>query len=230
MLMLQSLGFVAAGDGGNDAFTKVLLHMDGSNGATTFTDVAAGATPHTFTAAGNAQISTAQSKFGGASGLFDGSGDTISTPANADMNLGSGDWTIDCWVRRASTGAYHYICSRVNGGSPYDGWYLGISNSDKVIFNTDSNVTRITSSSSIPANAWTHIALVRSGTTITLYIDGVADGTWTGNAQAHSSYALVIGSASFGGVDFNGHIDEFRLSVGIARWTANFTPPAQAYG
>jgi len=59
----------------------------------------AGTTVHTVTAYGNAQIDTAQSKFGGASGLFDGAGDYLSTPDSEDWNFGSGDFTIDFWVR-----------------------------------------------------------------------------------------------------------------------------------
>ena len=70
--------------------------MDGTDGSTTFTDAIG---THTVTAVGNAQIDTAQYKFGGASGLFDGTGDYLTIPDHADFNFGAGDFTIDFWVR-----------------------------------------------------------------------------------------------------------------------------------
>jgi hypothetical protein len=104
---------VAAADG-NDAFTKILLHMDGTNGSTTFTDTNAGGSAHTWTANGNAQISTAQSKFGGASGLFDGTGDYITTPDHADYTLGSGDFTIDLWFNCTAVGRREPVAWRAD--------------------------------------------------------------------------------------------------------------------
>jgi len=82
---------------GNDAYTVSLLQFDGSDGSTTFTDGATGGT-HTWSASGNAQIDTAQYKFG-QSGLFDGAGDKIVSDYSSDWNLGSGDFTIDGFVR-----------------------------------------------------------------------------------------------------------------------------------
>src|SRR5262245_32929117 len=82
---------------GNDTNCKVLLHFNGTDTATTITDSNAGGSAHTWTAAGNAQIDTAASKFGGASGLFDGTGDWVTTSDHADFTLGSGAFTIDLW-------------------------------------------------------------------------------------------------------------------------------------
>src|SRR5262249_33755527 len=74
---------------GNAQYTKVLPDCDGGYGSTTFGDSNAGGSAHIWTAGGNAQIDTADFKFGGASGLFDGSGDYVTTPAHADFQLGS---------------------------------------------------------------------------------------------------------------------------------------------
>jgi hypothetical protein len=79
-------GYTAALAAGNDSFTKILLHMDGANTSTTFTDSNSGGSAHTWTAAGNAQISTATYKLGGASGLFDGTGDFITTPDSCRLH------------------------------------------------------------------------------------------------------------------------------------------------
>src|SRR3990167_7740340 len=77
--------------------TSLMLHMDGADASTTFTDE----TGKTVTANGNAQIDTAQSKFGGAAALFDGAGDYLTVSGSADWDLGTGDFTIDFWFRSA---------------------------------------------------------------------------------------------------------------------------------
>ena len=74
----------------------LLLHMDGTDGSTTFTDSSSYA--RAMTAAGNAQIDTAEFKFGTASGLFDGTGDSVQTPNGADFQF-LGDFTVEAWVR-----------------------------------------------------------------------------------------------------------------------------------
>jgi hypothetical protein len=94
---------------GNDSFTKVLLHFDGLDASTTFTDNNAGGSAHAWRAAGNAQIDTAQFKFGGSSGLFDGSADYVSTPDSSDFTLSSKVFTIECWIRPAADGTDIYF-------------------------------------------------------------------------------------------------------------------------
>src|SRR3989338_1134677 len=94
---------IAAGGGNStnnsethDSYTKLVLHSNGTDGSTRFTD---SATNKTTTAYGNAQIDTAQSKFCGASGLFDGTGDYLTLADSDDWSFGTGNWTIDCWSR-----------------------------------------------------------------------------------------------------------------------------------
>src|SRR6266481_9069426 len=82
--------------GGNDKFTKILLHMDGSNGATTFTDSNAGGSAHTWTAT-NATTSTTQTRFGPTSLSTGAAAGNITTPDSADFTAGSGDFTAECW-------------------------------------------------------------------------------------------------------------------------------------
>src|SRR3990167_9675179 len=116
---------MAAFNGGNDAFTKLLLHCDGVDAATSFPDVSASA--HTVTANGNAQVDTAQSKFGGASLIVDGTGDYLSVPDHADWDFGTGDFTVDFWFRRNGTqGAFSNMVSSFNGAS---GWHIAFGSS-----------------------------------------------------------------------------------------------------
>ena len=86
---------------GPDSFTKLLLHMDGTDASTTFLDE--GVTVHAIAAHGHAQLNTADKKFGSASGLFDGNGDYLKIPTHADFDLSGGVWTIEGSVIIPST-------------------------------------------------------------------------------------------------------------------------------
>ena len=208
--------------------------MDGVDGSTTFTDSAL--TPKTVTAVGNAQIDTAQSKFGGASGLFDGTGDYLTAVDSADWNF-TGDFTIDLWARFSTlptSGNRAIFVQQREGGN---GWAFRLNNTAGVYsmqiiaFPAGSTIVNFSGNVTVATGEWHHYAVVLSGTTYALYFDGtnVGGGTDTdklGNIAA----VLSIGADNLGPTDsMNGHFDELRISNGIARWTANFTPPASAY-
>jgi Concanavalin A-like lectin/glucanases superfamily len=222
--------------GGNDSFTKILLHGDGADASTTFTDSNVGGSAHTWTAAGNAQIDTAQSKFGGASMLFDGTGDWITTPDHADFALGSGDWTIDGFFNVAGgAGTFRWLCGQGDGT-------INANRGVMIFLNGSNNITGavhiggvengINSTTAFTTTGWHHVALVRTGNTLKLFIDGVQEGGNTTISGSINHPATVFGvgvEGSVAGSSWNGWIDEFRLSVGVARWTQNFTPPSVAF-
>ena len=95
---------------------SLLLHMDGSNGSTTFTDNSSNG--FTVTANGNAQISTAQSKWNGASGYFDGAGDFLTVPVNSAFELGTGDFDVELWARFDSVNSLTPSARRSQGNTP----------------------------------------------------------------------------------------------------------------
>src|ERR1041384_2274292 len=99
---------------GIDSNTILCLHMDGVNNSTTFTD--SSQSPHTFTAYSGAKISTAQSVFGGASGLFNGSTDYIDTPTSTDFDIWQGNATVDFRVNFVSTAGDQGICGKLPCG------------------------------------------------------------------------------------------------------------------
>jgi hypothetical protein len=214
---------------GEDSYTSLLLHCNGADASTTFTDEAG----KSMTANGDAQLDTANKKFGSASGLFDGTGDYVSAANSADFDFSTGDWTVDYWVRRnganATAGVYG---STTDGG---DGLSIGFAtdSSGKIRVIWD-NTEKIVSGTAITNLTWTHVAVVRSGNTVTVYRGGTADGTddCTGDTIASSGAGIVIGRLATNADDyyFTGHVDEIRVSKGIARWTSNFTPPAVEYG
>ena len=218
---------------GFDSYVKALLHMNGSDGSTTFTDE----TGKTWTANGNAQIDTAQSKFGGASGLFDGTGDYITTADSADFDVGSGDFTVDFWFRKNTNGTFQPVFGQSNSSatgttiSIYG--YMSLTSNKIAIYGyTGSTLKSLESSSTVTDTSWHHYAAVRSGNTLYLFLDGTSEGTLdvTGITFNNSSNQMSIGRVGeYNGQYANGWIDEFRFSKGIARWTANFTPPTSEY-
>jgi hypothetical protein len=211
-----------------DPRTYLLLHMDGANNGTTFTD--SSMFGRTMTASGNVKTSVTQSKFGGSAAYFDGSGDYLSN-ADAGIALGAGDFTIDFWVQLTATSSRVIFDTQTIGGSSTrpNSMFLNLSSGSALVL-IHNNANRIASSSILSLNTWYHIAIVRNGTKTTLYVNGTADGTTTAITANMSTASMVIGmNASSSSNFYSGYIDEFRVSVGIARWTANFTPPTSAY-
>lgn len=216
-----------------DAYTKLMLHMDGSDGSTTFTDEIG----NSVSAVGDAQIDTAQSVFGGASGLFDGAGDYLTVPDSADWQLDGGSntnlWTIDLRVRFTATGGDHGFAGQYVDGNNF--WrFIRNSSVGGIQFRQKaggSNTIDLSWTWSHSANTWYHIALVKQGTTGYKFF---VDGTQVGSAQTDVTplndiaSPLYIGSHPTG-YDLTGWMDEVRVSKGIARWTGNFTPPSSAY-
>jgi hypothetical protein len=206
---------------------SLLLHGDGTNGSTTIID--SSPSPKTVTAVGNAQISTAQSKFGGSSLAFDGSGDYVSIADSADFTFGSGNFTIEFWVY-PSDSTQRIIASHGNAALPGTAWDFTRFSTGAVLFNCYDTVGSVIigalQSPSITTNAWTHVALVRNGNSFVLYANGIGGSVLTSSSPLYDpSSAIDIGRLVGVGNAFNGYIDDFRITKGVARYTANFTPP-----
>lgn len=226
-----------ASSGGNDTFTKVLLHFDGTNGSTTITDSNAGGSAHTWTANGSATISTAQAKFS-QSLTNPGASSYVDTPDSANFTLGSGDFTVDCWFYvSGGNGTNRYISGQVDstGASANQSYGMALTTGNALygeIYST-STVKACTGTTAITTAGWHHAALVRTGNTLKLFLDGTQEGgdTALGSFTVNdSANKLAIGRlGEFNGLYWNGFVDEYRLSVGVARWTANFTPPTGPY-
>ncbi len=223
-----------AGGGGDPDFANVnlLLHMDGTNGSTTFTDNSG--TPKTMTVNGNAQISTAQSKFGGASGLFDGTGDFLSHATAAAWHLANGDFTIEAWARPTLDLTRIRIIAATRADNPTtNGWEFGISATNKLFFNgysAGSAPISVTSFGDVAANVWTHVAVSRVGSNCRLFIDGVADGIDSSLSAMGQGGSLNIGRMVIvTSRDWPGYLDDVRITIGVGRYTSNFTPPTAAF-
>lgn len=218
-------------------YTVSLLHFNDADASTTFTDESG----KTWTANGNAQIDTAQSVFGGASGLFDGTGDFISSADSADWQLDGGsnanEWTIDGWVRfngDPGTTQPGFVQQRVDNGN-FWAIRLNVNNLTFNIFSATVQIVLINNAWNPATATWYHWAVVKQGTTgYKMFIDGVQIGSTQTDTDVIPNFAGGIqigrytnnaGTSS----DLNGWLDEVRISKGVARWTADFTPPMLQY-
>jgi hypothetical protein len=216
----------------DDQYTKALLHMNDADASTTFTDESG----KTWTARGNAQIDTAQYKFGGASGLLDGTGDSIDTPDNADFAFGTGDFTIDFRIRYNSIADFRGLIAQRQDATNY--WLLTWATDNKLYFQNVTGGVYLANynfSWTPSLNTWYHIAVVRNGTSFYMFLDGVSQTLTVANAIGSNNLTDISGVINIGydpanNKYHNGWLDEFRVSKGIARWTANFTPPTLEYG
>lgn len=218
--------------GGIDAYVKLMLHMDGLDGGVIFTDSEIPptkvVTPH-----GNAQTKIAIKKFGTASGNFDGIDSWIDiTPASDDFKFGAGDFTVDFWCYPTSFAADRAIYDNlVTGGvgARNDAFLLVIENGTGKLKLFRSSGYSGATVNVLNLNAWNHIAVENISGVFKFFINGVLDATTT-NVPNLTSGGFVVGKyADVGGGYFVGYEDEFRISKGIARWTASFTPPVFAY-
>uniref|UniRef100_A0A6M3J791 Putative lectin/glucanase superfamily protein n=1 Tax=viral metagenome TaxID=1070528 RepID=A0A6M3J791_9ZZZZ len=214
---------------GNDTEAVLLLHCDGADTSTTFTDESIGGDHGNATVVNDAQVDTAQKVFGTGSLYVDGT-DYIYYATDTDWNLGpaggSNDWVVDFRVR--------FDTSVTNGGlvSTYDGagngWYIMFYSNSIQLWSGSNLVFAWTPS----ADTWYHVAVVHSSTSTYCFVNGTAIGSTLGDiAMDNDSKALQIGRRdSVDGIYHLGWIDEIRISKGTDRgWTSNFTPPTEAY-
>ena len=173
---------------------------------------------------GNAQISTTQSKFGGGSMLFDGSGDYLTLHNVLTSNLGSGPFTVELWVYFNSASGTQFILS--NYQSVTVGWGLGISSGNFAFWATG-DTPDISTSVAPSTGVWYHLAVSGQSGAIRMFLNGTQIGsTFTGTPALDSTATLRIGDGQGAASPqaFNGYIDDLRITKGYARYTTSFTP------
>lgn len=197
---------------------------------------------HAVTLAGNAARSATQSKFGGYSAVFDGTGDYLTTPyVAADFNWWTGSFTLECWVFASSfstwqlsdgTNLHAKLIGNSGTASNTTYWSFGPLASGAVLFRywNGSATNAVTSTATVVSGQWNHIAVVFDGSKINIYVNGVGLATpvsVSGTPQASTSVPLALGVIN--SQYLAGYVDDLRITKGVARYTANFTPPAAAF-
>lgn len=226
-------GLYAPSESDRDTYfpsVALLLHMDGANGGTTFTDSSSNA--YAMTVSGGV-TDTGTVKYGTASGKFANTTDKIYPTDTTVLPLGSGDFTLEFWMKMptiaggsygnlVSTGAStgNYIISAGTTG-------IGGTNNKLNIWTLDGTLS---SATTVTDNVWHHIAWTRSGTTARLFVDGTQEATIVDNENLNG-WNLTYGGigAGYHNAQATTYIDDLRITKGVARYTASFNPSAAAF-
>lgn len=217
---------------GDADFGNVVLRLpcDGANNSTTFTDRSP--VGNTLTVYGNAKINTGRSKYGGASAEFDGAGDYLLTGSNAANAFGTGDFTLEAWCYFDSVadGGFGSLVTSAapSGVAGVSVWMVAGKVRVRIGRSAAGLFDDVIGSTSLSPGQWYHMAAVRIGTAVTLYVDGVVYASGT-SSRSITATVFCIGNAhtddAFNVID--GAIDDVRF-CNIAKYTAAFTPPALA--
>jgi len=210
-------------------YVKLLCHFDGIDNSTRIVDER----HHGATLTGNAAIKTLQSKFGGSSAYFDGTGDVISFATSADFNVGTQDFTLEGWVFPRETANANPCVFLIGSSLSSQGAFLyadPAANAGKFAFwvwNASTSAALLVSTSSIVYDQWVYIAVTRSNTTWRLFIDGVLEATATSSVAVTTVAQSFQFSHATTANTFFGYLDDFRLTVGVCRYPETFTSPTE---
>jgi len=216
-----------------DADTVLLLHFEDTDGSTTVTD--SSSTPKTVTVY-NSTIITSQSKIG-SSCLNLPSGTGRLSVTHADLALGSGDFTVECWIRPTALNYDWATIARF--GTHSTNGCLAIARSgasNPMIVEVDYYYNgwkgMVATSATCPTNSWTHVAVTRKDGYIFIYINGApSGGSIYVNPAVDANFnqtTVYIGADSNYGECFVGNIDEFRITKGVARYWGEFDIPTDS--
>jgi len=233
--------FAALGTVSSAVVASFLSHLDGTDTSTTITDEYGNA----CTAQGNAQIDTAASQFGGASLELDGTGDYVSVTSFADKVPGTADWIIECFVKPDTVASIRCVSSTRNSSTTNGGWAFNTRITEAIgIVVWDAAgaivVNLSASTGALSTAAFTHVGVLKIGTTWGLLSNGAVVGTATetGNCGSAGAETFKIGrDPALTARDFDGHIDEVRIVKGAevsgiypnALTSMTYTVPTSAF-
>ena len=203
--------------------SNTTLLLSGNTGA--FFDYSSYFNPVTNTST-NAVISTQQAKFSVQSVNFTPSGYLASVSA-PQLVYGTGDFTLEGWVYRTTSGAIHSLLAKGTSGT--SGWLLQVNASDQLVWYSGSTALR-TSTTTIPANTWVYFAICRSGTTGYMFINGTQEGaTFTDTRDYNDNTPFLTGADRAGVNGLAGYLDNIRSTFGVARYTSSFSAPTDVF-
>ncbi len=154
---------------------------------------------------------------------FDGTGDYLSVPDSSDWDF-SGDFTVECWFNTSAASTEQAIYGTEVTHTNNNRWAFWIDTDNKLGFFIRGVATSAQGTTVLNVSTWYHLAAVRNGSTIKLYIDGVEEASFSDSTSLVAD-GLVVGCWYTGGTSsyMNGYLDELRISDN-ARYTSAFTP------
>ena len=211
-----------------DNYVKLMLHGDGVDNGTTFTDSSSVNRSITYS---NATTKTDVKKFGTASIRIASSG-YLNFGTSADWNFGSSPFTVDFWIYRNRQNVQEAFANTWAAPSDTDNWHLGVLDSNTIFwFPRGTGGGILLSTNPLLQAGWHHIAIVSDGSFCRLFLDGNLEASGAIVAGSNSDHNVVFGVSSVDMLSqpFYGYVDELRVSKGVARWTSNFIPATSAY-
>jgi hypothetical protein len=222
----------------NSSSIVLAVAMDGTNNGTTFTDESAtikGSGSAKTITRNNAVTSTAQSKFYGSSGAFDGTGDYLTLASSSDFDFGTGDFTIEAWVYLNSLPSSNGYpdADWIVGWGPSDsnpGFDFAIGSTNIILAISNFGSPTISTTHGLSSGKWYHVAATRSGSTARVFVDGVLKASATTSETASTNpNGIAISAAEPTGAtsgNLNGYLQDLRIYKGVAKYTGNFNPPS----
>lgn len=205
--------------------TVLLVHGDAS-GTSNFEDCSGSSVVgKANTPVGDIEQHVNAKRFGVSGVSLDGNGDYIVFADDADWDFGTGDFTVDMWVKTTDTKDYSVLMSRWKAGPDF---WMGLYRGYLAVYNV--NYGMHVGSIFLSNDTWTHLAVIRCSGTLYTYVNGTNDLTLAGWVDdINNAVGMGIG-ADPGNPNFKGKMDEIRISYGMCLWSTNFTPPQEAYG
>jgi len=222
----------------NSKYTTLLATVESASDNNNITD--SSTNNHSITVSGDAHAGTfSPYRSGGYSTYFDGAGDYLNAPASATFEFGTGDFSMELFFHRTTSGSSDTLLQYGNAsvsGYQQISWALYISSSNYLSFEISdgtpggAGILLLVSSVLFPTNSWVHISVVRDGNNFTLYQNGNSVATITDNRSVYVSPTplLWIGRNHDAGTsDAAGFFSNVRIVKGTAVYTSNFTPPSE---
>ena len=205
---------------GSDGYSLGALKFNGTLVSGTITEIVS-----------NGDISLTKEPFAGAGAVkFDGTGDYLSIPDSTDLDFGSGDFTIECWVYPDSGSTNGAFITKRSSTAYFAPFLLRQINTTSlaVLMSTSGSSWNFnqTATSALTTDAWQHVAVTRSGTAIKAFVNGteVISSTLSGALMTNTQIAVIGTDFAY---DLDGKISNLRVVKGTALYTSNFTPPSR---
>jgi len=175
---------------------------------------------------GSAQASTTQSKWSPTSMKFNGSTDYLTIASNPALNFGSGSFTVEAWVYLSAMSGDYFVTSATGSGGAFFGFNTGTA----IGYGRNAVAWDYTVASGVSTGSWYHLAWSRNGTSMRIFVNGNQVGITQTTSQAYDLTTTSTAVGSQGAIYYlNGYIQDLRITKGIGRYTANFTPPTAAF-
>ena len=222
---------------GDDKFEKVvaLFNFDGSDGdrTTSGLDASNNNLSLTYDSAGD-ELSSTQKKFGSTSLYI---ADNVRVSSTEGFNMGTGDFTMEAWFYFTTLSAGFGIFDQWNSGTSLARsqlWHGSSAGGQLKFYHSiagQSTQTISFANPTISTGSWVHLALVRQGGTVKLYVNGTADSTsGSTSGNVHRTDDMWFGDQQTGGGNApQYYMDDLRITKGAARYTSNFTAPTSAH-